>query len=288
MFWFAASLYAYLRINQTDRWVYYATLGVFTAFSVATKDAVAGVYVGMVLVILVTRWMRYKDSRHWLSAIFKAVLYPEIWIGLICFAIPYGLINGLFSHLDVYINRLNYYLSGPGIQNFNQTYQGPLWLVVEALTVVAKAWGWPMLLMFVVAMVVGWRRWRRSTLWLLVPCVAYYLIVCQYTGMVYARMLFPVYLCVSILVGRTVSVWLLNRKIPVVARYAPVLLLYLSSVGYCCAVDLEMTHDTRYRAEQWLIEQVPRDEWVGGVCPSAILTAFPGHGSSCSTDTDGS
>ena len=274
MFWFVASLYAYIRINQTDRWVYYAPLGVFTAFSVATKDAVAGAYMGMVLVIIATRWVRYNETHHSMSAICKSIFHPKICLGLICFAVPYGLINGLFTHPDVYINRLNYYLSGPGIEDFNQTYQGPFWLIVESLAVAAKALGWPMLLMFAVATVVGLMSWRRVTLWMLVPCVTYYLIVCQFTGMVYARMLFPVYLCLSILVGRAISVWFLNQKIPAVARYLPGLLLYLSSMGYCFAVDLEMTNDTRYRAEQWLIDHVPRDEWIGVFAHPQYLPRF--------------
>lgn len=274
MFWFAASLYAYIRVCQSDSWKHFALLGIFAAMSVGTKDAVAGAYVGMAVAVGAIRmFAKDQPADRWGQRL-AVLVHPKIFLGLAAFALPYAVINGLFVAPDVYVKRMSHWLGGPGIADFNQAYQGPVWLVGESIAVAAKALGWPMLLIGIGATVYALIRWRREALLMIAPCIAYYLIVCQYTGMVYARMLFPVYVCLSLLVGKCISVWLADRNQPVIVRYAPVVFLYLLSMGYCAAVNLEMTHDTRYQAERFLEANVDPNDSIGVFAHPQYLPRF--------------
>jgi hypothetical protein len=53
-----------------------------------------------------------------------------------------------------------------------------------------------------------------------------------------------------------------------------VAVLFLGSIGYCAAMNLELGSDTRYRAEQWLEANVDRDEWIGVFAHPQYLPRF--------------
>jgi hypothetical protein len=275
MFWFALALYVYVRAWQADSARYYAMLGVFTALATSTKDAVAGVCVGIVLVLSVARVLRALSAGRSAMGSLLEVVHPKMLLGLAAFALPYAVIHGLWINPEAYLTRMRYYLGGPGITGFNLAYEGPLWLAGEALAVSAKALGWPMLAVMMSSAVYGLLRWRRQALVVIVPAAAYYFIVPSYTHMVYARMLFPVYLCLAALVGRAGADWLCWRRVPVALRVAPVILLFATSIGYCVAVDLEMMHDTRNRAQRWIAEHTEPGAPVGVFSHPQYLPYFP-------------
>ncbi|MFQ5412984.1 MAG: ArnT family glycosyltransferase [Phycisphaerae bacterium] len=271
MFWFALSVYVYIAAWRRDRWWQYALLGVLAAMSVSTKDAVAGAYAGMACVLVVMRWQRSRGAGGMLRRAVATISHPNLIVGFASFALPYAVIHGLMTCPHVYVDRLRYYLAGPGTAAFNQAYTGPVWLAREALAEAAKALGWPMFTTMIASTAYGLVRWRRPTWVAIVPCVAYYFIVCGYTGIVYARILFPVYVLLVLPLGRCVVDWLAWTRPPVLVRYGAVTLLYASSFGYAVGVDLEMVHDTRYRAEAWIERHVAPGDTVGVFAPPQYL-----------------
>ena len=276
MFWFSLSLLAYIQAWRTDRAWCFAVLGVLTAVTVATKDAVAGMYVGMALVLIVGRVIRARRAGAATVGAMLAAVMPKLLLGLVCCAVPYALIQGLFVSPRTYWNRLvSYYIQGRGIADFNQAYEGPLWLAREAIAVAAKALGWPLLIAMGMATVYSLVRKRREALIIVTPCVTYYLVICSYAGLVYARMLFPVYACLAILLGHGMDRLVGSKRVPAPLRYGTVFALFALSFGYCAAVDLDMTNDTRYRAEEWLVDHVRADEAIGVFAHRQYLPRLP-------------
>ena len=275
MFWFALSFYVYVRAWRHPAMRHFVMLGVFTALSTSTKDSVAGAYVGIAAVLAVAQVMRARSTGRSATGSLLAFAQPKMLFGLTAFAIPYVIIQGIWTNPEGYLGRLRYFLGGPGITDFNQAYEGPLWLAGEALAESAAALGWPMVVVMAIATVYGLLRWRRQALVVIVPAAAYYLIVPTYTHLVYARILFPVFLCLALLVGGAGADWLRWRRVPVALRVAPVILLFATSIGYCVAVDLEMMHDTRNRAQRWIAENTEPGAPVGVFSHPQYLPYFP-------------
>ncbi|MFQ5491430.1 MAG: ArnT family glycosyltransferase [Phycisphaerae bacterium] len=274
IFWLALSLVSYVAALQHDTLRHHVLLGVATALAVSTKDGVAGVYVGVVLVLMAARYARRRRAGASVGRSLAALVSSPMLLGLVGFAIPYALIQGLWINPTGYIDRMRYWLGGPGISNFNRDYQGQFWLAREALAEAARGLGWPMLGVMAVATVYTLRRDPRTSAIVIVPAVSYYLVVPAAIGMVYARMLFPVFLCLAVLVGKTLADWLTWQRIPLALRGASVLALFALSGGYCWAVDREMLDDTRARAESWLIQNTTPDRPLGVFAPPQYLPRF--------------
>lgn len=273
-FWLVLSLYAYVRACQTDRARWYVLLGLFAAFSTCTKDAVAGAYVGVAVMLAATRVIKHRGAGQPLPRALLAAVHPKMLFALAAFLFPYVTIQGIWANPDGYISRLGFYLGGSGVSEFNQAYQGQLWLAIESLAEAARGLGWPLLALMFAAAVYGLLRRSRQALLMILPALGYYLIVPANIHFVYARMLFPVYICLAVLVGGLCADWLRYRQLPAVIRIGSVALVFLSCVGYCAAVDLEMLNDTRARAERWLIRNVDTSHPLGVFSPPQYLPRF--------------
>lgn len=274
MFWFTLSLYGYVRAWQTDNWRHYILLGLCTALAVSTKDAVAGMYVGVALVLAVSRVARASRSGASITKALYAAVHPKMLCGLAACLLPYAVIHGLLIDPRTYIARLDYYLTGPGTSDVNQSYGGPMWLAREAMMVSLKAFGWPGFAAIVCSVCHGLWKWRLKTLILIAPIATYYLTVCSYTGIVFARTLFPAYICLAILVGRSCRGFLTWSRVPIAWRIGGLCALFIGSMGYSTAVDMELTHDTRYRAEEWLNNHVEPTEPIGVFSHPQYLPRF--------------
>lgn len=274
VFWFTLGLYAYVRAWQTDATRYFVSLGLLTACAVSTKDAVAGAFAGVALVLCARRILNRRARGASAFGALSAVIHRKMLIGLAAFVIPYVLIQGILVNPQGYVSRMEYWLRGPGVSGFNTAYQGPVWLLGEAATVWAKAFGWPMFVVMILAAIYGLRHRPGQSLLMIVPSVTYYLIVCSSIHMVYARMLFPVYICLSVLVGRFLADFLRQRFVPRAMRIGAVILLFAGSIGYCVAVDLEMLADTRYQAEAWLTDRADPAEAIGVFSDPQYLPRF--------------
>ncbi len=266
--WFAWSLYFFARVARAGHWRGCLLLGLFGAAAISTKDAVAGAFPGMALVLLIAEARRLPVDQPMAHKAAIALLRPKWLIGLAAFALPYLYLNGVFHDSDAFLTRMRYWLdaSGDTLHAKQHRYGNQLLLAWATVVYAAGAVGWPMLGAMAVAI---WHTIRRRS-WLavmmLVPAVSYYLIVIVRIDFVYSRFLFPPLALISILLGVAAADLWRARQLPPVLRLGVPVLVGALSLGYAVGVDLDMVQDSRYAAEAWFTENVE---------PPSSIGAFP-------------
>lgn len=263
VFWLMASVCFYVRAVQRGRWTDCALLGLLGSLAISTKDSVAGLYPGMTIVL----WLGEFERRRTAATIGRAVLQATArwkWLlGVICFIVPYLIINGLFAGTDSYVQRMRYWLDLSQATRHAQQhrYAGSVELILATLRYAASAVGWPMVVALFVAVVANVRR-LRLFLAICLPVSSYYMLVIERMDFVYARFLFPCLALLCVLLGKSLSDAMTSRRRSGVVL-GLVALVAVPTWMYTLAINVEMIHDTRYRAEDWFRRHVPPTASVG-------------------------
>ncbi|MCH8149339.1 MAG: glycosyltransferase family 39 protein, partial [Planctomycetes bacterium] len=248
--WFAWSLYAYGRLRNTGAMRFALLLGLFGTLAISTKDAVAGMYPGMALVLIAAETSRRMTTQPLIRSLFGAVFQIKWLVGLTLFIVPYLALYGAFGDWEGYWARMTYWLDPPleSLHANQLRYGGQFELLAAGVGYAAGAVGWPMLVALLMACGYALVRRRRVALALLVPAAVYYLFVICKIEFVYSRFLFAPLLLMSILLGLMLADLLRRVEWSPVYRYGPALIVFLPTFGYAWAVDAEMMTDSRYRA----------------------------------------
>jgi hypothetical protein len=189
-------------------------------------------------------------------------------LSITAFVLPYLCLYGVFwsaGAFERYLERLDYWLDPAAgtLHARQQRYAGQFGLLLATMRYSAAAVGWPMLVATVAAVVYALRRHGRIAAIVLLPVVGYYLIVIAQIGFVYSRFLFAPLGLVCILVGIAAAALWRWSDLPQLIRIGVPSVVLLTSLGYVAAIDAEMLTDSRYRAEQWFVEHVPRSASIG-------------------------
>ncbi len=280
MCWLAWSVYFYVRAVESSSWTDCLWLGLFAALAVTTKDAVAGMLPGMVIVLLVAEARRKStEKRRWRAAM-SALCQWRWLVGLGAFVLPYLLINGVLFDPQGYLTRMRYWISPASDSVLAGEYRhaNQFALLWQTLRVTAGGVGWPMLVAMVIAVAYTLRRQVRWALIMLVPAVGYYVIVIAQIKFVYARFMFPPLAMVCILLGVALADLVRRGDRGFGLRWSLLVLLLLISVAHCVAVDMEMITDSRYEAEAWFAEHVEPSSSIGAFSKAQYLPRFVEQG----------
>jgi hypothetical protein len=265
MCWFAWSVYFYVRALESSRWQDCALLGLFGSLAASTKDAMAGMYPGMALVLLVAEVNRHRAGAPVFRALLSALWQPRWLAGLAAFIVPYLVLNGVPFDPGPYLTRMEYLLGITPDTAHARMYRYPdqLRLLLATAWYAAGAIGWLMLLAMFASILYA-LRWRTCVaLVALTPAVGYYLIIIARIDFVYSRYLFAPIAMASIVVGAAGAALLRRRDWPVVVRLGVPVAVLLPTLGYALSMNAEMLTDSRYEAEAWFRANVERPSQVG-------------------------
>jgi hypothetical protein len=265
MCWFAWAVFFYARVIKHRKLADCVLLGFSAALSACTKLGVVGVLPGMAIVLLLNE-VQVRRKRETLERAFvRAILQWKWLLGIVAFAVPFLLVNGMFQNYEAFATKLRYWLD-PSLNTIHaQQYRHPnqFLLAWAAIRYAAGAVGWPMVVAMAAAIVYTVRKYQSVALVLLLPALSYYIIVIATIHFVYARFLFPILVLLGILVGLSCMDLWRSRRLPVTLRYLIPFVVGLPTIGYAIAVDAEMLTDSRYEAEAWFEEHVERPSSVG-------------------------
>lgn len=263
--WIAFSALLYVRLVDSRSAWDAAFLGVFAGLAVATKDASAGLYPGMAVVLVAMELHRFRENRPLWKAAVGTISRPRWFVGAAAFAAVILLANGAFANPGPMLARLAFWTGAnpETMAGRHYVYPNQLALLGATLRAAAGGWGWCLVAAAVVMVFGAIRAHRRIALITLVPVLGYYLVIIAPLGFVYSRYLFPPMVLICVL-GAAV----LARAGPWVRRFPATAALLLSVVaaptlGYALAIDLEMRQDTRFTAERWFAATVPAGATVG-------------------------
>lgn len=254
MFWFAWSVYFFVRLLTSRHWSDALLLGLLGALATATKDSVGGVYPGMALVLIVNEVRLERAARPLALAVARAVLQPRWLLGLIAFALPYLYLVGALHNFEAWQTRMAYWLDPPEASRHAQQlrYPNQALLLLATLRYGAGAVGWPMLCAMGAATLYCIRRHGWIAFVVLVPAISYYLVVLAPIHFVYSRFLFPLLALLGIAVGAAAADLAKRTHWPAQLRFGIPSLVLAMSVGYAMAINAEMLTDSRYDAENWI------------------------------------
>lgn len=263
--WFAWSVYFYVRALRSRRWQDCAWLGLFGSLAVSTKDALAGVYPGMAVVLWIIEAHRRTQADATPRAIISALWQGRWLAGLAAFVLPYLFLNGVFADPEPYLDRMRYWLDGSGDSLHARQYRYPNQFLLFLATIhyAAGAVGWAMLAAMAGSIVYTLIKHTRTALIVLAPAVSYYLIVIVRIDFVYSRFLFAPLALVGVLVGLAGAALWRHRRWPEFVRYGVPVAVCALSLGYAIAIDVEMLTDSRYQAEKWFTNHVEPPSSVG-------------------------
>jgi hypothetical protein len=265
MLWFALSLLFYFRLIASRKELDAAMLGLFASLTVCTKDGWAGIFPGMAVVLLGHEWMRLRaDSAR--KPLFGALAQWRWPVGIMAFAVPYAMINGVFWNPRAYVYRLGQWLNpAPEAWISREHRHGHLDLVAETARQAAAAVGWPMFVALCLAAIYGIIHRRKLALALLIPTAGYYLIVIERIDLVYERFLFAPLMMLCVLLGGAAADLVRNLQVSPLVRFFVPLVIFLPTLANAIAIDVEMISDSRYAAEEWFRENVSQSASVGAV-----------------------
>jgi len=293
-FWGAWALVAWAGLLGGDRrrdWLAFGALG---GAALATKESVVGLFVLPALVVV---WRRAR--REWRagdgrsldgprlalpssaprgvprgSARGLAALRGLIWPGPVMAAaglfVVYGTALNVAGNPEGFRQHVAYWLAGPGIDPWNDRYQGPLWLLAEAGQRLVEAMGWPLAALCAVGALLALRRAPRTApwppheargddavaaiarwddaRWLVVPLVSYFLFTLLPVQYTYTRFVLPVVVVAAVWGGLAFeAAW--RRGLVARALAAGALAHGLLVVVH---LDALLRYDARYAAESWL------------------------------------
>jgi len=292
-FWFLLSALAYTRVLRGGGRRAWLAFGLLSGAALATKEGIVGAYVlmggAMVLALLRPRASGWPRREVWTEAVWHLGLLSLGLFGV------YGLVQNVLFNWPGFVDHVRHWVGGPGIEDFNDAYQGPLWLARLAWTRAREGAGWPLLLFLVAALVLGLGDRgtprtraaaastgpvstssansqslidpRKATLWLVLPIVSYLLFTILPIRFVYPRFMLPIYLLAAPIGGLLAArLWFGARAAgahrPPLAGRLVVILVVVYSALYSWNVSLALGMDTRVATEQWLATHLAPDSVV--------------------------
>jgi len=276
--WFTWSLFFYVRALRSRSWMDAALLGLFGSLAMSTKDAAAGAYPGMAVVLLMTEILEPRPPVVSLARRIVGAVFQWRWLpALAAFVIPYLWVNGVFANPQGYVERMAYWLIPPAdtLHARQFRYADQFRLGLATLHYAASAVGWPMLAALLASTVYAMRRHTRTAVVVLAPALSYYAVVIAQIDFVYARFLFVPLALLYVLVGLAGAGLLRTARLMPIVRLAIVTVVLVPSLAYAVAVDLELMTDSRYEAEAWFAANVPPPSSIGAFTRDEHLRLTP-------------
>ena len=275
VFWFALSLVFYVRLLRTltlkDAVLFSAT----ATLAICTKDQAYALYLSAPLVIIYHLWRSNRD-RGVAHPLREAVLNARLGLAGATAAALFITIHNIPFNLSGFIDHVRY-ITGLGSKSYRivePTLAGRVALLGLTADLLRRSWGWPLLCVSLIGMVVAMtaRQSRRVAICLALVMVSYYVGFINVILYNYDRYLLPIGI-VQALFGGVALDRLCGLKAAPARAWRVVLVagVFAYTFLYAATVDVLMIRDSRYTAEHWLRARVGPDDVVGTMFPLVVL-----------------
>jgi hypothetical protein len=265
VFWFIWASYFGLQAIGTSRRRYFLLLGFCGAMLVCTKEGAAMYLLGLGLGLWLMHSLQVKQNGVPPAKAIVSFWNWNVFLAILIFAVVFLVLNGFLAGPTEFMTRVHSWEKVT--DDFLKTFQGQWTLLWTSIRVLYYGLGWPFLLVAVIALAYFVKAGYKTALFFSVaPIVLYYLITIMNIHFIAPRFLMGGYPGLCLLVGKITADWLGWRKIPRFLRYCPVLLIYGLSFLYCVGLDLELCNDTRQRTEQWVRQNLRKEQPVASAC----------------------
>jgi hypothetical protein len=272
LFWYTWGLYFAAKSIYVGKWRHFILMSLFFAYSVCTKEAIAGYLAGTgVGYCFVKAGKSLNEGKAWHKAILSVFSLRLVVCALI-FLLAYAFIQGLLTSPEVFRERVRVWVEH-GVGDFNKSFRGQWPLFLESCRCIYVSVGWPMLVMVIASLIWCCVKYKTVAAFFIFPVITFYFLILVNIKVVCPRYFLPAIVGFSVLVGKTSADFLRRQEKSMFLRAVPLVLVYGLSLLYCVALDLEMLSEPRIRAEKWVAENIDRRTVIA--CPIRNLSYAP-------------
>ncbi len=261
VFWFALSVYFFLRCLESRRWHDYVLFAVCGTLAITTKSQAYALYfLAPFALVLDLRRNQPIDERSFWRALFDRRILEAAGATLATLFLVFGELWGsdeLRSHIDAVTSRSYdaYRAHGAALSSLARITLGNL----------AFSLGLPVLIAVTAGLVQAFARPSRnkSLLQLLLFPASYYVGFILATGFNYDRHYLPVTLILGLFAGKSLGALVDATRPLFELRTAVAGLVIAYAVLRGLSVDLMLWGDARYEAERWLTDNDLYERTVG-------------------------
>ena len=270
VFWLMLSLLFFSRLfSGTPKASDFYGFTLFGIAAICTKDQAYGFYVLPGIYLLVAGLLGPRAAaRGWPAVSSRRVLAIMTCIALAAFAVLHNLpfnVSGFTEHLRL--------IAGPasaGYAMFPNTPGGHVQMLIASVSQLGQALSWPILALVAIAIGSAIAHRASPVLWLLFPCVSYYLTFITVIRYHYDRF----FLGIGVVLGIAAGWWvarLLAAPRGRTLKLAAVGIVLGLALSRALALDVMMTNDPRYDVETWLRDHAAPTQRVMAIGHDALL-----------------
>jgi hypothetical protein len=273
VFWFTASLVAAARLFERGATLDYVAFALLSGFAITTKDPILGAYplLGVALLVAHVRRVGRETGLRGGALARRALLDRRLLLLVGILTGVYVVVQNVLFNFSGFVEHWNFWIEGGPVYNALRTRTPNLalffwqfYLSLEGLL------GAALLALCTAGAVYAVIRVPR-TRWLLLPVVAYFAVSLR-PAFVEPRLVLPLLPIVAVW-GGLAGARILRAGAPALRVAAAAALALALAHEYTGALhlDLRMLYDSRYEAEDWIAEHVPRDERLTALSAPAFL-----------------
>jgi hypothetical protein len=264
VFWFIIAIYFFIRILKNHRTYDYILFAATAVFSIGTKDQAYALFILTPFIIIISLYRRNKahdKKTSWLKSVFNKKTVSALITGISLFVLIHNFmfnLQGLKKRILLLIDATK----GKRIfANDILGYSRMLWHTVKHLDFILTL---PIFLICILGFLYALTRKRKNPILfiLLLFCLSYYFFYLSVLGWNFVRYLIPVYIILSFFGGLCLSYFLHASRRFRFIKYLLVILLFVNSAVYSLSVDVIMVNDSRYYVENWMQENIKKDESI--------------------------
>jgi 4-amino-4-deoxy-L-arabinose transferase-like glycosyltransferase len=276
LFWWVLSLLFLLKVLDRHRRRDYLLLAATAVLAVTTKDQAYGLYALTVPLVAGARY-RHDRREHGTARPVNALLNADTLLaGAVAAALflaihdVAGNPDGFRAHVALITGR-----ASQDFREFSNDLGGHAALLASTLRHLAFTLGLPGFVIGLLGLVEAARRREGRWLVLLVPAVSFYVCFLSVVLYVYDRFALPLAVVAALFGGRWLSQgWNARGWVRATARGAVAITIAYGATRVV-GLDLSMTNDARYAAEDWLRANAGAG-LVGAIGPAEYLPRLLG------------
>lgn len=261
-FWFVWAGCFGLYAITSGKLVFYLLAGFCAGWSVCTKEGVATFLVGLaagLAVLLVRQKMKSGQS---LPKALLSLVHWKVLAAILLAVLIFVTLEGFWGGMDEWHYRSGNWKSV--IENQFKSQGLSHWdLIVRTYRGLIGVWGGPFTMLLFGSVIYWLIRYRWELCLTLGPFLAFFFLTVMTIRINLPRFMMCGFAGMAIIMGKTVADWIRFKKIPIAVRYTVPLLVFVPSLICCICYNLEMKHDTRVQAEQWMAKNAAPGAIVG-------------------------
>ena len=280
LFWTSLGLYSFVALLNTYATRYYLLFSLFMALAIGTKESIYALFLGFGLLLLgfhIRYELRTGTSRHVLSALcHRKLLYgllTFVTASVLVFNLPFNW-QGATEHVKIHLEKKGSVTGNVTIKRSETVVRGHTTLVGKYLRHLLHTSGLAVFLLLAVGFLYGLWRHPAPSWMLMIPLITYYLFYLRIHSTDHLRYILPAYLLLTWQAGAFASDWLRTSRVVKVLAIVAMSLILTHSVVYGFSLNLLLSRDSRYTAEQWIEQNIPKDAVIAAHGPGLWSTPF--------------